>query len=128
MNIDRLRRVLTKLRDVGLRGKRKKFMFLATSVDYLGVKVDVKGIHPLPEKVRAIKEAPTLWNVVELKSFLGLLSYYSRCLPSMSTLLVAPLAYVTETKRGMDLGSLLRRPLKRRRPATSCARMRKIIA
>ncbi len=58
--------------------------------DYLGVKVDAEGIHPLPEKVRAIEEAPAPRNVGELKSFLGLLSYYSMFLPSMSTLL-APL-------------------------------------
>ena len=89
-NIDRLQRVLSRLCEVGLRLKREKCVFLATSVDYLGFKVDAEGVHPLPEKVRAVEEAPTPRNVGELKSFLDLLSYYSRFLPSMATLL-APL-------------------------------------
>ena len=89
-NIERLQRVLTRLREVGLTLKQAKCVFLAESVDYLGFKVDAEGVHPLPEKVRAIEEAPTPRNVSELKSFLGLLSYYSRFLPNMATLL-APL-------------------------------------
>ena len=55
-------------------------MFLATAVEYLGFKVDAEGLHPLLEKVRAIVEAPAPRNVGELKSLLGLLSYYSRLL------------------------------------------------
>ena len=65
-------------------------MFLATEVEYLSFKVDAAGLHPLPEKVWVIVEALALRNVGELKSLLGLLSYYSWFLPNMATLL-APL-------------------------------------
>ena len=46
-----------------------------------------EGLHPSEEKVRAIKQAPRLRNVTELKSFFGLLNYYSKFLPHLSTLL-----------------------------------------
>jgi len=40
--------------------------------------------------VRAIKEAPSPKNVAELRSFLGLVNYYGKFLPELSTVL-APL-------------------------------------
>ena len=48
------------------------------------------GLHPLPEKVKAVKYALKLRNVSELKSYMGLLSYYLKFLPNLSTIL-APL-------------------------------------
>ncbi len=53
-------------------------MFMASSVEYLGHLVNVEGFHLLPEKVRAIQDAPELTKVSELKSVFELLSYYSR--------------------------------------------------
>ena len=61
-----------------------------SSVTYLGHKIDADGLHRVPEKVNAIKDAPCPQNVRELKAFLGLSSYYSKFLPHMSTVL-APL-------------------------------------
>ena len=63
---------------------------MVPSVAYLGHRIDAQGLHPLPEKVEAIKEAPTPRNVTELKSYLGLLSYYGKFLPNLSSCL-APL-------------------------------------
>ena len=40
--------------------------------------------------VKAIKEAPKPQNVTELQLFLGIVNYYSRCLPNISAKL-APL-------------------------------------
>ena len=54
---------------------------------YLGHKIDAEGLHPLPDKVKAIQDAPSPTNVQELKAYLGLLTYYSRFLPNMSTVL-----------------------------------------
>ena len=53
-------------------------MFLASSVQYLGYVIDAEGLHPMPEKVKAVQNAPSPTNVSELKSYLGLLSYYSK--------------------------------------------------
>ena len=64
--------------------------FLAPSVSYLGHIIDATGLHPLPDKVQAIEKAPTPTNVTELKSYLGLLTYYGKFLPDLATHL-APL-------------------------------------
>ena len=68
----------------------KKCKFLAPSVTYLGHRIDQFGLHPISEKVKAIQKAPEPSNVSELKAYLGLLTYYSKFLPNMATVL-APL-------------------------------------
>ena len=60
---------------------------MMSSVEYLGHRIDSKGLHPTDEKLRAVKEAPRPKNVGEPKAFLGMLPYYSRFLPRMSTAL-----------------------------------------
>ena len=85
-----LEEVLRRLEEVGLRAKREKCQFMLSSVPYLGYQIDERGLHPLPEKVKAIVEAPSPRNTQELKSYLGLLTYYCKFLPNLSTRL-APL-------------------------------------
>ena len=58
-----------------------------SSVTYLGHKIDAEGLHPPPDKVQAIQEAPSPTNVQELKTYLGLLTYYTRFLTNISTVL-----------------------------------------
>ena len=65
-------------------------MFPVSSVVYLGHKIDAQWLHQVVEKVEAVKKAPTPRNVTQLKSYLGLLSYYSCFHPNLSTQL-APL-------------------------------------
>lgn len=86
----RLEEVLSRLEKVGLRAKRSKCQFGVHSVLFLGHRIDSEGVHPLPDKVNTIKKAPTPQNVRQLKSYLGLLSYYSKYLPNLSSVL-APL-------------------------------------
>ena len=62
-------------------------MFSAPEVEYLGHVVSEKGLRPMESKYRAIRDAPQPQNVTQLKSYLGLLNYYSRFLPSISTTL-----------------------------------------
>ena len=59
-------------------------------VEYLGHKISAKGLEPTQEKVQAIIDAPVPRNVSQLKSFLGMLNYYGKFLPNLSTCL-APL-------------------------------------
>ena len=56
-------------------------------VQFLGHVIDAEGVHPSPEKVQAVVEAPSPANVTELWSFLGMLQYYGKFLPNLSTLL-----------------------------------------
>ena len=60
------------------------------SVEYLGHKISNKGIQPTEEKIRAIVEAPAPNNVSQLKAFVGMLNYYAKFLPNISSTL-APL-------------------------------------
>ena len=82
-----LEEVLSRLERAGLKVKRSKCVFMRPSVTYLGHVIDADGLHPLKERVRAIKEAPTPRSVPELKSHLGMLSYYSKFLPNLSSTL-----------------------------------------
>ena len=58
-----LEEVLRRLEEGGLIVKKSKCEFMVPSVQYLGHRINDKGLHPLQEKVRAIEEAPvTRWN------------------------------------------------------------------
>ena len=63
---------------------------MGSSVAYLGYRIDKEGLHSLADKVKALKEALQPRNVTELKSFLGLLTYYGKFLPHLPSVL-APL-------------------------------------
>ena len=79
--------VLSRLDRAGLRVKKSKCEFMKPSVTYLGHRIDANGLHPLQERVRAIKDAPAPTSVSTLKSYLGMLTYYSKFLPNLSSLL-----------------------------------------
>ncbi len=68
-------------------------LFGVSSVTYLGHKIDAEGVHTMPEKVQAVHDAPSPTDVAQLRSYLGLLSSYSRLLPQLSTVttVTAPL-------------------------------------
>ena len=86
-NLESLEEVLKRLEEANLRLKKSKCYFLKKSIDYLGHRIDATGIHPLPGKVQAILDAPAPQSVKELKSYLGLISYYSKFLPNLSATL-----------------------------------------
>ena len=49
-----LEKVLLWLQEYGIRVNANKCVFLQSSVEYLGHIIDVKGLHTLPKKVKAI--------------------------------------------------------------------------
>ncbi|XP_048247554.1 uncharacterized protein K02A2.6-like [Haliotis rufescens] len=83
-----LNEVLDRLQKAGLRLNASKCHVKKDSVTYLGHRIDAQGLHPLEEKVNAIVSAPAPQNVTKLKSFLGMVQYYQRFLPNLSTTLV----------------------------------------
>ena len=85
-----LEEVLKQLLEAGLRVKKGKCLFLVSSVEFLGHKIDSAGLHPFSDKLEAIEAAPTSSMVTELKAYLGLLTYYGKFLSNLSTRL-APL-------------------------------------
>ena len=57
--------VFNKLREAGLTLKKSKCHFGLKSVSYLGHVIDEHGLHPSPEKVKDISDAPTPSNTKE---------------------------------------------------------------
>ena len=65
---------------------------------YLGHRISADGLQPTKEKMRAISEAPAPLNFTQLRSFLGVVNYYSKFLPNLSTML-APLYRLLQNKQ-----------------------------
>ena len=82
-----LEEVFARLERHGFRLKQEKCMFLLSKVEYLGHQISSEGIHPLDSKIDAIVKAPVPVNVQQLRSFLGLINYYGKFIPNLSTLL-----------------------------------------
>ena len=76
-HLDTLHRVLKKLLASGLQVRLDKCKFMARSVTYLGYWIDLEGLHPTEDQIRAIRDAPAPHNVMEQKDFLGLYQFYS---------------------------------------------------
>ncbi|XP_015283013.1 PREDICTED: uncharacterized protein K02A2.6-like, partial [Gekko japonicus] len=77
----RLRTVLQRFDQAGLKVKREKCLLGVPKVEFLGFAVDAQGIHPTAEKTRAISNAPAPTSKTELQAFLGLLNFYHSFLP-----------------------------------------------
>ena len=86
-HLQRLEEVLKRLKSHGLRVKRNKCVLCKSSVEFLGHLIDAEGLHALPSKVTAISQAPEPQNVQQLRSFLGLIDYYSKFVQNLSTVL-----------------------------------------
>ena len=84
-----LDKVLNILATAGLTLNRTKCAFLMLQVDYLGHIIDQHELHPTKEKMKAIREAPQPHNANELRSFLGIINYYGKFMPNVSTKLAS---------------------------------------
>ncbi|VDI75773.1 Hypothetical predicted protein [Mytilus galloprovincialis] len=100
--------LLGKIQEAGMRLNKDKCVFLAHEVVYLGHRIDQYGIYPVESKVKAITEAPEPKNVTELKSYLGMLNYYNRFLPDLSSKL-APLHELLKKEKTMGMGKITTR-------------------
>lgn len=76
--LERLSRVFDRLRQANLKLKPSKCHFFQTEVDFLGHTVSRSGIQASEDKVKAVNEWPVPVNVREVRSFLGLCSYYRK--------------------------------------------------
>ena len=86
-HLQSLETVLKGMEDAGMLLKKDKCCFMTKSVSYLGYIIAAEGLHPTKEKLQAIRDAPSPKNLTQLKSYLGLLSYYGRFLPNLSNVL-----------------------------------------
>lgn len=87
IHIDRLEQVLTRLAKHNIRINLEKSEFLADRIEYCGYVIDRFGIHKMANKVEAIQNAPCPRDKSQLRSFIGLVNYYGRFFPNLSTVL-----------------------------------------
>lgn len=91
---NRLLRVLSRLKESGLKLSPEKCKFFQTSVRNLGLIVSEKGVATNPGKILSLKSCPVPQNLKELRSFLGFAGYYRRFSKDYSTI-VKPLNALT---------------------------------
>ncbi|GFV09001.1 retrovirus-related Pol polyprotein from transposon 297 [Trichonephila clavipes] len=73
-----IRKVLSKLSDANLKLNPSKCKFFQKEVNYLGHIISAEGVRTDPEKVSAVKNWKRPENLRELRSFLGLCTYYRK--------------------------------------------------
>ena len=77
-NTERLREVFQRFKDANLKMNPLKCEFFRQHVPFLGYIVSRDGIQADPAKTSAVRQYPEPKLVTEVKSFLGLCSYYRR--------------------------------------------------
>ena len=94
-HLERLQRLLDRLREANLKLKPSKCQILQRQVHFLGFTVSRHGVGTDPEKVEAIKNWPTPQNLRQSRAFVGLCQYYRRFVPGFSEI-SAPLHALTK--------------------------------
>ena len=93
-HFDRLKLLFDRLRKANLKLKPSKCHLFRKTVNFLGHVVSENGISTDPEKISCVVDWPIPTSVTEVRSFLGLCSYYRRFVQGFSEI-AAPLHALT---------------------------------
>lgn len=99
-----LKDILNRLRKAGLKLKSSKCDFFKREIHYLGHVINKDGIRPEEEKVKAIKELPPPRTVRDVRSFIGMASFYRRYVPNFAEL-ARPLTALTKKNAKFCFGT-----------------------
>lgn len=83
--INRLQALFNRIRASGFFLKAKKCFIFQEKVEYLGHSLSHVGYGTTDKKVEKIVKWPAPHDVSELRTWLGMITYYSKFLPSMAT-------------------------------------------
>jgi hypothetical protein len=83
-----LQKVFQWFREARLKLNPEKCQVLQKELRYLGHVVATEGISTDPEKLEAEREWPTPKNKHDIRSFLGLCTYYRRFIPGLAASVV----------------------------------------
>lgn len=111
-HLERLREVLQRIADAGLKLAPKKCHFFREQVVYVGHSVSSKGIQPDPDKVACIKDWPTPKTPEDVRRFLGVAGYYRKFVRDFAKI-AAPLSALMPTPTKKQRG---RKPDRAQKP------------
>jgi len=90
----RLKKLFDRLRIANLKLKPSKCHLLRSDIKFLGHVVSAEGVSTDPSKIEAVRDWPVPEDVHEVRSFLGLTSYYRRFVPTFAKI-ASPLHALT---------------------------------
>ena len=94
-HVQHIQQIFQRLEDAGLKLKPSKCDFFKKEVRYLGHVLSADGIKPDPDKVSVIKQLRVPNTVREIRSVVGMASYYRKFIPNFSDV-VKPLTELTK--------------------------------
>ena len=78
---------IDRIREYGLRLKKSKCLFFQEELEFFGHLISKHGIKPTQSHIKSIQNTPAPRNKHELLSFLGMITYNAKSLPSFSHVL-----------------------------------------
>jgi hypothetical protein len=96
-HLEKLEEVFKRIKVAGLKIKPSKCQFAKPELAFLGHVINREGILPDPEKIEKVKNFPRPKTVTNIRSFLGLASYYRKFIENFSRI-AKPMNHLVKKK------------------------------